>query len=239
MIRIKYRKVDKFYWGKNMKKKILILSVLAAALLVVASFSSVIGTESTQSLEKISSPLFAIRTQRSIDTERQQTVQTSYLGKGLDSRLFFNTKPSLGIALDQTVRLLARNPAFFARFVKTISSHPGVITLLQEQGITMTEFQTQLHRMKNDPSLFIEEIRSVEPRLLANQINTPLPLGLNTSSAIGCVITAIVLIPVALIITLLVVLFTLRILQCLNIEEVMKQIFDQIMQELYPTGYHI
>jgi len=152
---------------------------------------------------------------------------------------FLSSNPSLGIAIDRTVILLAQNPAFFAKFIETVSSHPRVIALLQEQGITMIEFQTQLHRMKNDPSLFIEEIKRVEPRLLSNQINTPLPLGLNTSSVIGCVITAIVLVPIALIITFIVVLFTLRIIQCLNIEEVMQQIFDQMIQGLYPSGFNI
>jgi hypothetical protein len=222
-----------------MEKKILILSVSAAVFLVVASFSSVIGINSMQSSQKIDSPLFTVRAQRSLHKESGQTVQSYYLGKGLNSQLFLTTKPSLSAAIDKTIALLHQNPAFFAKFVQTISSNPRVIALLQEKGVTLTQFKTHLNRMKNDPSLFIEEIRNAEPKLLANQLNTPLPLGLNTSSVIGCVITAIVMIPIALIITLIVVVFTIRILQCLNINEVMNQIFDQIMQELYPAGYNI
>jgi hypothetical protein len=222
-----------------MEKKILILSVSAAVFLVVASFSSVIGANSMQSSQKIDSPLFTVRTQRSLHKESGQTVQSYYLGKGLNSQLFLTTKPSLSAAIDKTIALLHQNPAFFAKFVQTISSNPRVIALLQEKGVTLTQFKTHLNRMKNDPSLFIEEIQNAEPRLLADQLKTPLPLGLNTSSAIGCVITAIVMIPVVLIITLIVVVFTIRILQCLNIHEVMNQIFDQIMQEMYPAGYNI
>jgi hypothetical protein len=222
-----------------MEKKILILSVSAAVFLVVASFSSVIVANSMQSSQKIDSPLFTVRTQRSLHKESGQTVQSYYLGKGLDSQLFLTTKPSLSAAIDKTIALLHQNPAFFAKFVQTISSNPRVIALLQEKGVTLTQFKTHLNRMKNDPSLFIEEIQNAEPRLLADQLKTPLPLGLNTSSAIGCVITAIVMIPVVLIITLIVVVFTIRILQCLNINEVMNQIFDQIMQEMYPAGYNI
>jgi hypothetical protein len=222
-----------------MEKKILILSVSAAFFLVVASFSSVIGINSMQSSQKIDSPLFTVRAQRSLHKESGQTVQSYYLGKGLNSQLFLTTKPSLSAAIDKTIALLHQNPAFFAKFVQTISSNPRVIALLQEQGVSLAQFKTHLNRMKNDPSLFIEEIRNAEPKLLANQLNTPLPLGLNTSSVIGCVITAIVMIPIALIITLIVVVFTIRILQCLNINEVMNQIFDQIMQELYPAGYNI
>jgi hypothetical protein len=221
-----------------MEKKILILSVLAAILLVVASFSSVIGTNTMQSSQKISSPLFAVRTQRSLHKQSEQTVQSYYLGKGLNSQLFLATKPSLGAAIDKTIALLHQNPAFFAKFVQTISSNPRVIALLNEQGVTLTQFKTHLNRMKNDPSLFIEEIRNAEPKLAANQLKTPLPLSLNTTNPFACVITAIVMIPVVLIIALIVVLFTLRILQCLNLNEVMNNIMDQVLQGLYPAGFN-
>jgi hypothetical protein len=35
------------------------------------------------------------------------------------------------------------------------------------------------------------------------------------------------------------VLFTLRILQCLNLNEVMNNIMDQVLQGLYPAGFNI
>lgn len=222
-----------------MNKKILIISISAAVLLVVASFSSVIGTNDVQSTKKIESPLFMVRTQRSLSKDDQARVQSHYLGKGLTSNLFITTKPSLSTAIDRTVKLLNQNPVFFAKFLETITSNPRVIALLQDNGISMTQFKTHLNRMKNDPSLFIEEIRSAEPKLSAKDIDTPLPLSLNTSNPIGCVITAIVMIPVVLIIALIVVLFTLRIFQCLNLNEVMNELMDQILQELFPSGYNI
>ena len=222
-----------------MEKKILILSVSAAVFLVVASFSSVIGTHTMQSSQKIGSPLFTVRTQRSLHKQSEQTVQSYYLGKGLNSQLFFATKPSLGAAIDKTIALLHQNPTFFAKFIQTISSNPRVIALLNEQGVTLTQFKIHLNRIKNDPSLFIEEIRNAEPKLAANQLKTPLPLSLNTTNPFACVITAIVMIPVVLIIALIVVLFTLRILQCLNLNEVMNNIMDQVLQGLYPAGFNI
>jgi hypothetical protein len=130
--------------------------------------------------------------------------------------------------------MLNANPDFFAKFLKTLSSNPRVIALLQENGMTVAEFKTYLNRLKNDPSLFIDEIRNAEPKLTAHQLNTPVPLGLNTTNPFACVITAIVMIPVVLIIAFIVVLFTLRIIQCLNLNEVMNQIMDQVLQELYP-----
>jgi hypothetical protein len=217
-----------------MEKKTLIITISAAVLLVIASFSSVIGSNDDQSSQKVESPLFTVRTQRSIHSDSEQTIQSHYLGKGLSSHLFSLTQPSLNSALDRTVKMLNANPDFFAKFLKTLSSNPRVIALLQENGMTVAEFKTYLNRLKNDPSLFIDEIRNAEPKLTAHQLNTPVPLGLNTTNPFACVITAIVMIPVVVIIAFIVVLFTLRILQCLNLNEVVNQIMDQVLQELYP-----
>jgi len=236
---IKYRNNDKFFGERNMEKKNLIVTISAAVLLVIASFSSVIGSNDEQSSQKIESPLFTVRTQRSVHTDSEQTIQSHYLGKGLNSHLFRPIQPSLNSALDRTVKLLNANPTFFAKFLKTLSSNPRVISLLKENGMTVTEFKTYLNRLKNDPSLFIEEIRSAEPQLSVQQLKTPLPLSLNTTNPFACVITAIVMIPVVLIIALIVVVFTLRIFQCLNLNEVMNQIMDQVLQGLYPAGFNI
>lgn len=221
-----------------MKKKILTVSVSAAVLLVLASLSTVIGY-TTPTSEKIESPLFAIRTQRSIQKVSERSVHTSFIGKGHNSQLFLGAKSSLSATIDRTIKLLNQNPAFFAKFLKIVSSNPRVIALLKEQGVTMTQFRTHLNRLKNDPSLFIEEIQNAELKMDAEKLNTPLPLGLNTSSVIGCVVTAIVMIPIVLVVALIVVVFTLRILQCLNLNEIVNDIFDEIMQGLSPTGFPV
>jgi hypothetical protein len=222
-----------------MKKKILVISVSAVVLLVLASYSSVVGTSNVQSKQEVSSPLFAIRTQRSTQKGNEQTVQSYYLGKGLHSYLFNPLQPSLNNALDRTVKMLNMNPDFFEKILKTLSSNPRVIALLEQNGMTVSEFKTYLNRLKNDPSLFIDEIRSAEPKLSAQQLETPLPLSLNTTNPFACVITAIVMIPVVLIIALIVVLFTIRILQCLNLDEVMNTIMDQVLQGLTPAGFSL
>ncbi len=236
---IKYRNNDKFFGERNMEKKTLIITISAAVLLVLASFSSVIGSTDEQSSPQIESPLFTVRTQRSIHTDREQTIQSQYLGKGVHSPLFRPIQPSLNSALDRTVKMLNANPDFFAKFLKTLSSNPRVISLLEQNGMTFAEFKTYLNQLKNDPSLFIDEIRNAEPKFSAQQLKTPLPLSLNTTNPFACVITAIVMIPVVLVIALIVVVFTLRILQCLNLNEVMNNIMEQVLQGLYPAGFNI
>ena len=222
-----------------MKKIPLIFSISAAALLLLTSLSSVIGTKNVPSTQTVESPLFTVRTSRSIKTESDHTIHSQYLGKGVNAHLFKPIQPSLNSALDRTVKLLDANPAFFAKFLRTLCSNPRIIALLQEQGITMAQFKTHLNLLKNNPSLFVEEIQNAEPKLSAQQLQTPVPLQLNTSNPIGCVITVIVMIPIVLVIGLIVVLFTLRILQCLKLDEVINTIMDQIIQGLSPAGFNI
>jgi hypothetical protein len=219
-----------------MKKKILLLSISAIVLLVGASFTTAIGTNHEQSTKTYDSPLFSVRTQRSVQSESKHLLQSHFLGKGIQTNLFTSSKPSLASAIDRTVKLLQQNPVFFVKFLDAISQNPRVIALLQQNGIGIDEFTTHLNRLKKDPSVFIDEIRSAEPKLSAEKITTPLPLGLNTSSVIGCLVTAIALVPIALIISLIVVFFTIRIIQCLNIDSVMNQIMNQLIQELFPPG---
>jgi hypothetical protein len=239
MIIIKYRDMDKYYRERLMKKLHLILTISAAALLLLTSLSSVIGTKNVPSTQTVESPLFTVRTSRSVQTESDHSIHAQYLGKGVNSHLFKPLQPALNSALDRTVKLLNANPTFFAQFLNALCSNPRIIALLQEQGISMVQFKTHLNLLKNNPSLFIEEIRNVEPKLSAQQLQTPVPLQLNTSNPIGCVITAIVMIPIVLIIGLIVVVFTLRILQCLKLDEIMNTIMQQILQGLTPAGFNI
>jgi len=57
-------------WGKNMNKKILIGSIIAVAILVLVSFTGVVGYQTTKSSTIArASPLFAVRSSRAIDEE--------------------------------------------------------------------------------------------------------------------------------------------------------------------------
>ena len=61
-----------------MKKKILIGSIIAVALLTLVSFSSVVGYSSVESDSKIASPLFSIKNNKG-------DVSSNYLGKGREN----------------------------------------------------------------------------------------------------------------------------------------------------------
>ena len=71
-------------WGKNMNKKILLGSILSVVILILVSFTSVIGYQSTSNTKV--SPLFNIRTSRAID-EKSEELSCEYVGKGEEYRL--------------------------------------------------------------------------------------------------------------------------------------------------------
>jgi hypothetical protein len=65
-----------------MKKKILIGSIVAVVILVLVSFTGVVGYQTTTSSTIArASPLFNIRTSRAIDEENKNTLKTNYIGK--------------------------------------------------------------------------------------------------------------------------------------------------------------
>ena len=64
-----------------MNKKLLLGSILAVVLLVLVSFTGVVGYQSTSTTIAKASPLFIIRAQRAIDEESKNSLTTNYIGK--------------------------------------------------------------------------------------------------------------------------------------------------------------
>ena len=69
------------------------ISISAIVLLILASLSSVIGTSIGQTSGAIQSPLFAVRTQHSIDTEEKNhiSIQLSWDGSSVFSYPYHKT----------------------------------------------------------------------------------------------------------------------------------------------------
>ena len=65
-----------------MNKKILIGSIIAVVILVLVSFTSVVGYNSVKSNSVKASPLFSVRTNRAIG-EETKVLTCKYIGKGI------------------------------------------------------------------------------------------------------------------------------------------------------------
>ncbi|UCD14563.1 MAG: hypothetical protein JSW60_03855 [Thermoplasmatales archaeon] len=221
-----------------MNKKILIGSILAAILIVLASITSVVGNSVVKSdVEKRSvvSPLFAVRSERFIKSGDTEKVSSNYLGKGKTLSLLFPTKAPLHGWINKALKIIENRPnvldTIFARLDKT----PEFINLLEAYNVDINDFKNDMTQVKNDPSLLKEMYEEAE-QVLGDHLELPLndpiePLGLLGEWQPGLLLVTFLLFISILPIFLLlgVVIATMTIITCLNInncfESVMSGVF--------------
>jgi len=191
-----------------MNKKILVLSIVAAVLMIMLPISSVVGTNNVKSdTEKsIRSPLFAAQHQP------ENKIQSEYLGKGNTLSLFIEQKMTYARSFDKAVSMLKRNPVFFNKILEKIQAHPKILEILEENDISMTDFESYINAIKNNPGLLDQEIKKIEQYLPGDK---PLPLGFNLTNPLTIIILIIVFLPIIVTIGLLIA--TITIITCLNI----------------------
>jgi len=223
-----------------MNKKALVISILAAVLIVLASLSSVVGTIAVKSNDEkisIASPLFAVRTQRSLNKEETKKINSNYLGKGNTLNLLFLRKSSLQSYIDKALKIIDARPQILSLVVDRTAKMPEIVTLLKENDLTINEFKSQMHQLMDDPILLKEKVD--ESVLTSPFGDDPLPLGLSTSSVLGCFIVALIMIPLFVMVGLIIA--TITIITCLNIggcfENLVQGILDNFIQGLTPPEY--
>jgi len=209
-----------------MNKKILIISILAAVLMVMLPISSVVGTNVVKSdKQNVGSPLFAIR------HRSKNTIQSEYLGKGKTVSLFIEKKMTYAHTFDKAISMLQRNPDFFNKILEKIQENPKVIDILEENDISITDFESYANMFKNDPSLLEQEIKKVKQYI---PDETSLPLGINTTNPFAIIILIIIVLPIIL--TIGVMIATITIITCLNIngcfETLLQNMLDNFIQGL-------
>lgn len=215
-----------------MNKKIWVLSIIAAVLMILLPISSVVGTNVIKSNDekKVNSPLFTIRQQS------KNTVNSDYLGKGRSLSLFVEKKMTYASSIDKAIRFLNRNPAFFNKFLEKIQTYPKFVKILKENGIKPSEFDLYANSLKDNPILLEQEIKKVEKFIPED---TTLPLGINSTNPIAIIILIIAILPIILMIGVLIA--TITIITCLNIggcfETIMQNMLDSFVQGLtQPTN---
>jgi len=74
-----------------MNKKILLGSIIAVVILVLVSFTGVVGYQTTKSSIAKASPLFSVRSKRAID-EESKDLTCDYVGKGKGVAIYLPTR---------------------------------------------------------------------------------------------------------------------------------------------------
>ena len=171
-----------------MRKKMVICSFIAAVLLTLGSFVSVVGYQSTRVQEQAgSTPLFVVQTQRA--TQQQNFDYTSsYIGKGKQINIF-PAKSQQVEQIQKAIQLFSANPQVLNSLLNKLDNFPALYELLIKNGIDADTIKNYIRMLKNNPSLLIDGITDLYQQKSLN--NGPQPLGLSTSNPIGCVIIAI------------------------------------------------
>ena len=107
-----------------------------------------------------------------------------------------------------------------------------------ELGRNKLDVKNYLRIIMDDPSLLSEELKNI--LIVVPNDDSPQPRGLSTSNPLGCFIVGLIVLPIiTVVVTLVVLLFTLRILTCLNVNDcadiIAQGIWDQLVQELIPV----
>jgi hypothetical protein len=215
-----------------MKRKILIGSVGAALLLILTSYTSVIGfqttTDNNPSLQ--SSPLFAVQTLRSTN-KKTTVIHTNYLKKGDYENLFPPAPTLTQDAITTALQLFAAHSQVFIELFTRLQKTPYTNTIIKNLEVKAPNVVPYLRRMQNNPALLMEQLRNLQPQTPPD--DTPHPLGLSTSNPLGCYIVAVfALLPVTIVVTLLVLLFTIRVFTCMNVNNCANDIAQSIWESL-------
>ncbi len=219
-----------------MRKKIFTVSIFAAIIIILAAITPAIGTNVVRSdIEKdfVFSPLFSIRSERSIDKESSKEIATDYIGKERQLNIYLPEKSLESLWIDNAITLFDSNPALLDKLIDRIYKMPRHAKVLNNYRISKQDIKNYMRIIWSDPSEVIEGIKNIQLEIPFN--NIPEPLGIETTD-LGCIILPIVLIPVAVIITLIALFFTLRVLTCLNVnecgDEILQGIWEQLIQGL-------
>jgi len=106
-----------------MNKKILIGSIIAVVILVLVSFTGVVGYQTTKSstIAK-ASPLFSIRTSRAID-EENKGLTCDYVGKGEDNFLSIPKRDDKTVLVQKFIeRISEMDDETFDRFIDLLTT---------------------------------------------------------------------------------------------------------------------
>jgi len=221
-----------------MNRKIFIGCLGSVIILILATFSSVVGSQTAQSSKVVSSsPLFATQTLRSINKEAPE-IKSNYLGKGNKLNLFPLKKSLNEDMINRAIKIFGKNPGLLNKLINNLEKFPYFTELLEKHGVNKADVKSYLRVITDNPSILIQELKNIQ--MEAPNDGPPQPRGLSTSSVLGCFIVGIIVLPIiTVVVTLVALFFTLRILTCLNVNDcankIAEGIWDQLVQELMPS----
>lgn len=214
-----------------MKQKLVIGSVFVAAVIILTSMASVIGKVAEENVyDVVDSPLFPVRSQQ-VNT----IMSTQYLGYGKSNDWINIKSTEYNQLISKALDILNTKPGIRDSVINYIESNPTILSLVREHGLSLPQIKQDMNVQLQNP----EDLQAYLAQYLEYipEITPPEPLGLSTSSAIGCFIIVIALLPLLLILTVLIA--TITIVTCLNVggcfEAIWTHIGEAFIQGLSPN----
>jgi hypothetical protein len=128
------------------------VTILAVVLLILGSLSNVVGYQSIQSSGVNDSPLFNVRTQRATN-QQQNSITSQYLGKGIESNLYFPKLANRIVSLQQFIeRIGAMNENEFGRFKNLVKS--SLSEEKKDKNLDMTTIVLLLKQIRVHTNIF-------------------------------------------------------------------------------------
>lgn len=198
-----------------MNKKILFCCIGAAAIIILATFTSAVGSNSDIVNNKKNSPLFNFRTTKKLNNDFSQEINVDYVGKNNFYSFLPSQRTIMNQWADKLVEIIDNKPDLLFNILDKLDKIPAVVNLLNANGLSLNEFRKNINRMKENPDILKNQLDESVLNLghSSMPLSQPEPLGLSTSNPIGCVIIAIVLIPIFAFIAAIIA--TITIVTCL------------------------
>jgi len=144
-----------------MKTKLLLGSIGAVAILILMSFTNVVGIQSITTDSMDESPLFSIRTQKAINQASKTVLTSDYLGKGLNA-LPFPLRDNRTALIQKVIEIIEKmdEKAMFA-FIAMNIARMNIGN--QRKDISILEIFTALNQLKSNRDIltnYIDDIKN-------------------------------------------------------------------------------
>jgi len=134
-----------------MNNKIVMGSIGAVIILILVSFTTVIGFQSTDSSKVKLSPLFQIRTKQIIDDEKLEKMESNYLGKNSNDMIPFSIDTSKNRMIQTMITRIQRmDTTEFSAFKQLLLQKCREDSKLNHQ---LELIENELEKIRDNPEL--------------------------------------------------------------------------------------
>ena len=177
-----------------MNKKILIGSIIAVAILVLVSFTGVVGYQTTKSSTIArASPLFTVRSSRAID-EESKDLTCDYVGKGEEHNIFLSPRISKVELLDKLANIISKmDDKSFDRFAKIVITNINQNNKINDVEVSNEEIAVMLSQLRDNSEVIKNNLMMIDDKE---------PAFVSIQPILFCILLWIFVIPMAIIVQL-------------------------------------